>query len=462
MTTATLSPDKARALAETIRDPVAFSRGILAHDPWQVQQRMLRAIDRPQARVAVKGCHSSGKTFIAADAVLHHITKYPDGIAITTAPSKNQVEKTMWPAIRAAAAQSRIAYPKPLQTELRIDAHRYATGFATDRGVRFQGFHGRVLIVVDEAPGMEADINDAIEGIAAGGDVRILQLGNPTIPSGAFYEAFTAQRGLWTCITISAFDTPNLAGLTLESLLALPADDLDRNVRPELTTRRWVRDRYAAWGPGDYRWQSRVLGEFPTQAEDALIALAWLERARYRTPEDTGGTRVTAGLDVAGPGDDETVLYLRTGESILGWQAWPDADPRGAVLAALQPYRERIDCVNVDSAGIGYYLARHIEDAGYPVAYVNVGEAPEDREQHANLKAELYWGLRMRFEAGDVAGLTDETAIAQLAGIRYSHNARGQVVIESKDDARKRGVKSPDRAEALMLAFRPATTWLIA
>ena len=59
----------------------------------------------------------------------------------------------------------------------------------------------------------------------------------------------------------------------------------------------------------------------------------------------------------------------------------------------------------------------------------------------------------MRAEAGDLSGLTDNLALAQLAGIRYRHNARGQVVIESKDEARKRGVKSPDRAEAIMLAF---------
>jgi hypothetical protein len=62
----------------------------------------------------------------------------------------------------------------------------------------------------------------------------------------------------------------------------------------------------------------------------------------------------------------------------------------------------------------------------------------------------------MRFEEGDVAGLTDDKTIAQLASIRYQHNARGQVVIESKEEARKRGVRSPDRAEAVMLAFAPA------
>jgi phage terminase large subunit len=57
---------------------------------------------------------------------------------------------------------------------------------------------------------------------------------------------------------------------------------------------------------------------------------------------------------------------------------------------------------------------------------------------------------------GDVAGLTDRTMLAQLAGLRYQHDARGRVKIESKADAVKRGQKSPDRAEALMLAFSPA------
>jgi hypothetical protein len=133
---------------------------------------------------------------------------------------------------------------------------------------------------------------------------------------------------------------------------------------------------------------------------------------------------------------------------------WP-FDPRGDVLAALLPYRQQLKKINVDSVGIGYYMAQHFKDQGLPVTEINVGEAAKDSEKYSNLKAELYWSFRMRAQAGDLAGLTDERAIAQLAGIRYSHNSRGQVVIESKADARKRGVKSPDRAEAVILAFAP-------
>jgi phage terminase large subunit len=186
-----------------------------------------------------------------------------------------------------------------------------------------------------------------------------------------------------------------------------------------------------------------------------------LEEAARRPAADHGG-RLTAGLDVAGPGEDETVLVIAEAGRIVGQQTWADQDARGAVVAALAPYRHRLDVVNVDAAGIGYYFAKHLQDLGYPVRPVNVGERSSDHERYANLKAELYWGLRQRFQAGDVAGLTDERTIGQLAGIRYRHTARGQVEIERKEDARKRGVKSPDRAEAVMLAFaRPAVTQLL-
>jgi hypothetical protein len=109
--------------------------------------------------------------------------------------------------------------------------------------------------------------------------------------------------------------------------------------------------------------------------------------------------------------------------------------------------------LNVDNVGIGYYMAQHLRDQKLPVTEINVGHAARDSDKYSNLKAEIYWGFRQRVMAGEVAGLTDEKAIAQLAGVRYSHNSRGQVVIESKGDARKRGVKSPDRAEAVILAF---------
>jgi hypothetical protein len=201
--------------------------------------------------------------------------------------------------------------------------------------------------------------------------VRVLALGNPTIASGPFYDAFAANRESWNLITISAFETPNLAGLTVESLLQLPEEQLDQNACPYLTTRRWVKEKYFEWGPGHPLWEARVLGNFPLQSADALLSLAWLEAAKYREGSDEGPLH--AGLDVAGPGEDETVLCVRCGPRIVLLKAWAGKDPRGDVLAALMPFKDRLQTVNVDSVGIGYYMAKHLKDQGVKVQEVNVG-----------------------------------------------------------------------------------------
>jgi hypothetical protein len=162
-------------------------------------------------------------------------------------------------------------------------------------------------------------------------------------------------------------------------------------------------------------------------------------------------------VDVAGPGDDETVLCIRQGGDILAMHSWSLADSRGAVIAALEPWRRRgLEAVNVDAVGMGHYFASALEDANLPVVRVNVGEAPTSekaKRRFANLRAQVFWSFREWAADGMVSGLSDRTALAQLAGIRYEHDSRGRIVIEKKDDARKRGVKSPDRAEAVVLAF---------
>ena len=407
-------------------------------------------------RTAVKACHASSKTFTAAAAVLWWITRYADGVAITTAPTWQQVERVLWGQIQASARAARVLqYPQPLKTELRLGPNRYAIGLSTDEAVRFQGFHGRILIVLDEAPGVRPEIWEAIEGIRAGGDVHVLALGNPTDPSGPFADAFGIQATTWSTFTISAFDTPNLAGLSPEDLLALDEDGLGASVRPYLVTRRWVREKWDEWGQhGSPLWEARVLGQFPVQTKEALFPLAWLETAHHRAPSaKSEQERCEAGIDVAGPGEAETVVAIRQGLDLVALEAWSGSDPRDAVTTFLAPWRGRLRTVRVDAAGIGYYFGRHLSDRGFPVEAVNVGNAARQPERFVNRKAELAWGFRERLEQGHVAGLTDDTAIAQFAGLHYEHDARGRIAVESKGSLRKRGLPSPDRAEAILLAF---------
>ena len=240
--------DRERRLGEGVKDPVAFAQGVLKHDVWATPAAMLRAMAQPRARVAVKACHASAKTFTAAELVIWALTRYQKCKIVTTAPTWHQVETLLWGEIWKAATKAAIAYPTGLnQTEwVIVEGERFAHGLSTNESVKFQGYHadegGVVLVIIDEAPGVRPDIFEAIEGIRAGGDVRVLALGNPVIASGPFYDAFTTNREGWTTFTIGAFDSPNLAGLALEDVLAMNDDELDTNVRPYLITRRWVRE----------------------------------------------------------------------------------------------------------------------------------------------------------------------------------------------------------------------------
>ncbi len=249
---------------------------------------------------------------------------------------------------------------------------------------------------------------------------------------------------------------------------------LDQNPIPYLDTKRWVYDQYQSWWRGDEasspHWMSRVLAEFPAQAEDALFRMIWLERARQRSIEAPASNVATslplfAGVDVGG-GTAETVIYVcefREGRiRIIGMDAWRAQDTRGQAVRFLSQFRSRLCLVNVDAIGIGHNFALHLRSERFPVEMVNValpcqskpnlGENDPAR-RFVNQKACFYQALADALERDQVDGLTDEETIGQLAGIRWELDSQGRIKIESKERARERGVLSPDRAEALMLAL---------
>jgi phage terminase large subunit len=472
-----LSGKQKETFKRIVKDPVLFASHVLGANLWEKEVEILRSIDKNR-RTAVKACHGVGKTFILAVAVLWWLARYPKGVVLTTSSTQRQVRTQLWSEIHKAAAQAKIPYP-PLKTaELKLrDNNNFAIGFSTDRAENFQGYHGRrVLIIADEAPGIEYGIFEAMAGIMAGGTVHIVMAGNPTVPSGPFFDAFSRERGLWNCITIDAFDSPNLKGLTLDKLLQLDPSEggpLDKNPVPYLATRRWVFEQYQDWWHGDEgsspSWISRVRAQFPDQAHNALIKLSWLERAKERaiaTPvKDATIRRLVAGVDVGG-GEAETVVYVceyrRGGCKIVDLGAWRGEDTRGHVIRFMDKYRQHLSEVRVDSIGIGHNFGLHLRDHGYAVKLINVGMSCDNKpemgennpaQRFVNSKALYYQTLADLFERNEIEGLTDETTIGQLASLLYEVDSQGRIRIESKEKARVRGVGSPDRAEALMLAL---------
>ncbi len=471
-----LSPQQKTLARRVVTDPVLFGTNVLGAQLWEQQIEILHSIQNCR-RTVIRSCHGVGKTYALAVAALWWLARYPDGIVLTTSSTFRQVKTQLWSEIHRLIAQARVHYPELKSTELRLrDDSNFALGFSTDRSANFQGYHGKhVLIIADEAPGIESGVWDAIAGTMAGGKVHIVMAGNPTLPSGAFYDAFTRERELWNCITIDAFDSPNLKDIGLDELLQMdPAEGglLDQNPMPYLVTKRWVFDQYRAWWHGDERsspnWVSRVRGQFPDQAQNALVKLRWLERAKervLRTPVQDKAASLVAGVDVGG-GEAETVVYVCESKphdfKIIAMGAWRCEDTRGDVVRFLASYRGRLRSVRVDAIGMGHNFGLHLRDERFPVELVNVGMACESRPEwpendpagrFVNLKAQYYQELADAFERNEVQGLRDDVTIDQLTGILYEVDSHGRIKIESKESARARGIPSPDRAEALMLAL---------
>lgn len=450
-----------------MRGPIEFQQSILRRKLWKRQREISFAV-ATKSSVSVKGCHGSGKTFTVAGIVPYEILSSEEKVVLTIAPTLRQV-KLMWNEIETAIQAIPARLPERTTTGWQYADKRFALGFSSSKGVNAQGFHGKdVLIIADEAIGIASDLWDAVEGIRAAGRVRLVKLCNPTVPSGAPYEDFTRLRAHTECITISAFDTPNLEGLTIETLLQLSDDQLDYAPFPWLTRRRWVKEMYFKWGPTNPRFLARVLGEFPTQADDSVFQLPWIEAAALPYDEEqfardfkehvaAGRIFCQIGLDVAGPGEDETSITARIGPYVVAFEAWSKADPFNDVLMFVSKLKSRFGNIPIvimaDVVGIGYHFAAALARQSLDVREFKAGDAPLNPRQFQNAKAQAYFFVRELMRAGSIKGVTDEDTKAQLSDIRYRELPKGTVEIEHKDEARARGSSSPDRAESLIMAF---------
>jgi hypothetical protein len=170
-------------------------------------------------------------------------------------------------------------------------------------------------------------------------------------------------------------DTPNLLGLSLETLRLLPKglsendSTFQYRPRPHLVTRRWVYEKLWEWGEDSALWQSRVLGNFPDQSEDSLISLKWLEAARDSV-EPPQGKKLVVGIDVAGSDcGDETFAVVRQGGQIVAMDGWTLQDPLTEVNKFLHPFKTRISEVNIDTIGVGLNFKPRLEALGYPALW---------------------------------------------------------------------------------------------
>lgn len=168
----------------------------------------------------------------------------------------------------------------------------------------------------------------------------------------------------------------------------------------------------------------------------------------------TAPARVVIGVDVARFGRDRSVITVRRGNVVEDIQVYPYIDTMALAGRVVVAVRERNpDRVNVDEIGLGSGVVDRLQEQGIPVHGFNAALPPVRETACANRRAEGYWLLRQRFSHRNIRIPHDPELMAELSALRYTFNSSGKMLMESKDDIRKRGLPSPDKADALMLAF---------
>lgn len=434
-----------------------FASDTLGVTLWSKQEEVLRAVERKR-RVAVKSGNGLGKDFTAAVAVLWYVHAHDPAIVLSTAPTFRQVRHVLWRQIhRLYRNAADTLGGAMLDTRWEVAEDRYAMGLSANDADQFQGFHcENMFVVVDEAEGVAEPIYEAVEAVMTSAHPTLLLIGNPTTTSGGFHRAFHRERGIYETITLSALESPNVVAGEI--------------VIPGLTTPAWVEERRAMWGENSEMFKARVRGEFPDRGEDNLIAISDIEAAVYgfaahgelvepqaqvlRQAQDERGP-VVFGVDVARFGVDRSVIVVRRGNVVVDVQAYhgfpTDATTGQVVATARERHPQQ---VNVDETGMGAGVVDPLREQGFTVYGFNGSGAPLEAESVcANLRAEGYWTLARRFRDHAIRIPRDAELIAELASLRYRYNSRGKVLMESKESMKSRGLPSPDKADALMLAF---------
>ena len=454
--------------------PVPFTREVLGDKPWGTQGDILNSVYEHR-RVVVPSCFGSGKTWVAARLVLQWCSTDDGSIAITTASVGRQVRGQLWGEMRQAFNKTQVDtlpgrfidtdVPEevpgeiaeamelpgrimPRAAEWVIGPKNFAIGFATREPERFSGWHSRrVLVVLDEAEGIPEAIWEQMEGQLVSEETAVIALGNPMEAAGGFYRAATSPR--WHTITISAYDTPNFVAGEI--------------VQPELITPGWVEGIREEYGEDSPFYVSKVLGQFPDIGDKTIVPLSWFERAVDRAaPFNVGAESREAGLDIARYGQSFSAIVIRQGPLVIHAERKQGLSGTAAAGWALRTMRDH-GCYKVkgDATGVGGPVLDIMREAGgIEVVDVHGAGKPMDDEQFSNLRAETWWGYRKRFEENQISiprAVIGETTTNQLkaesTALHYKFNSRGQIVVESKEEAERRRVPSPDLADAAVLAF---------
>lgn len=482
-------------------DPVLWANDFLGIKPWSAQAKVAMSVV-DNKNVVVKAGHEVGKSWLAGLLICWWVdTRWdlPGGcFVVSTAPSTRQINAIVWREVRKFynLAKKRFAeglIDHQLPGYITSDAHwRLPDGIELGYGAKpadgadkesgndsMSGIHARyVLAVGDEAVGLSKGLIGDLANITSNATSRRFLICNPTNPLS--YVASIYKRDLqgWAKHTISVFDSPNFHGRgvcnpercksyeehqTMEPNEGFPVDVLET-----LVDQSYVDDMAEEHGSNSPTYISRVLGEFAWDMGFTLIRPEDIAKGLDCLIIPDIETRPVLGVDVSRSkrGDKNTIYRWHDGK-LRFVDEWNDANAMNTAARIHKAALENaVSEVRIDGSGLGGPIAdrvREFSEGRYEVYEILGNDPSPDKSRFRNFRAWSWWHFQDRLSKSqiDIDG-DDEKLQEQLLGVEIKKQTSGStaILLESKEDMAKRGVHSPDHADAAIYASLDLTPWL--
>lgn len=469
------------------KEPIYFVEDIIRANPDQNQRDILRSL-RDYPMTSVRSGHGIGKSAVEAWSIIWFLVTRPFPKIPCTAPTEHQLSDILWAEISKWLRSSDVLREEIIWTKERVymkghPEEWFAVARTATTPEALQGFHAEhVLYVIDEASGVPDKVFEPVLGAMTTEDARLLMMGNPTRLTGFFYDSHHKNREQYNAMHVDGRDSPHVSKKFVQQIIDMFG--LDSDV-----------------------FRVRVAGQFPKATPDSLIAMEWCENAA-KLNQAARGTRIDIGIDVARYGDDSSVLYpvADKGKSMPYEQYNHNRTTEIAGYAVIMIKHYAIEAqadvirVKVDCDGLGVGVYDNLFDQRYEMAEEidkerrrRAEESPEYRahwtenesEEIPEINLEFFechfggaggkvdqddpveysnstgvmWGtVRKYLKEGKLQLPDDDALFSQLSNRKYTVNKDGKLELERKESMKKRGVKSPDIADALALAMYDPNT----
>lgn len=422
--------------------PAVFAEEALGAIPTEQQHVASRALCE-RRRVSIRSGHGTGKSAFLAWSILWFMSCYFPCKIPATAPTSHQLNDVLWSELAIWHRKLKDRIPE-LGEEFEWTSERFylrshpSESFAVARTARtenpeaLQGFHSEnILFLIDEASGVAEKVFEVAEGALSTDGAFVVMAANPTREDGYFFASHHKMRDRWAALHWDGEDSPRVS-------------------------KEYVDEMRAKYGVDSPIYQVRVKGNFAT-ALDGIIPLSLCLAAQERDVAPYLNAPMIWGLDVARFGDDSTALAKRQGNiQIEPTKEWFGKDTMQTVGLIKREYdnaEDKPEAINVDVIGIGAGVVDRGREIGLPVVAINVAESASVSDKYVRLRDEIWFLGKEWLDERDCKLADDDALIGELTTAKYTIQSNGKIKVESKDEMKRRGVSSPNRADAWLLTF---------